>query len=131
MSTTQQQKANLIGKYNITRAMLDRKVEDRDISNLERIILDWGTIAMQLLNRVDRANVEQDGRSAAQKKRMMLETWQERNGDAATFDRLITAMLEAGVMGQATDVCKLLNPGQCEIEFLACRNNHILQCTLW
>ena len=114
MSTTQQQKADLIGRYNITRAMLDGKVEDRHISNLEGIILDWEDIAMQLLNRVDRANVEQDGRGAARKKRMMLETWQDRNGDGATFDRLITAMVDAGQVGQATEVCKLLNPGQCE-----------------
>ena len=98
--------------------MLDRTVEDRDIANLERIILDWGTIAMQLLSRVDRANVDQNGRDAAQKKRKMLETWQSRKGDGATFDRLITAMVEAGEVGQATEVCKLLNPGQCGIDFL-------------
>ena len=114
MSTPQQRKANLIVVYNITRAMLDRPVEDGDNTNLGRIIIDWKTIAAQLLNRVDRANIEEDGRSAAQKKRMMLETWQEREGHAATFDKLITAMLNAEEVGQATKVCELLNPGQLE-----------------
>ena len=112
MSTPQQIKENLMGRYNITQAMLDRPVEDRDIPNLGRIIIDWETIAVQLLDRSDRANVDQDGRHAGQKKQMMLERWLDRNGDAATFDKIITAMLEAREVGQATKVCKLLNSGQ-------------------
>jgi hypothetical protein len=91
--------------------MLKRKVEDRDNAALVRIIISWDAIAPQLLNRGDRTDVEQDGRTAAQKKRMMLEKWEDRNGDAATFDGLITAMLDAGELGQATEVCQLLNPG--------------------
>ena len=114
MSTAQEKKANIIGKYNITRAMLDTKVEDKHLPNLVGIIIDWETIALQLLGRVDRTDVDHDSRNAAQRKQKMLETWQDRNGDAATFDRLITAMVEAGEVGQATEVCKLLNPGQCE-----------------
>ena len=121
MATTQQTKAGLMATYHLTQATLDRPVEDKDIPQLERIILDWGTIAMQLLERVDRKNVEEDGRKAAQKKRLMLETWQDRKGNAATFDRLITAMIDAGEVGQATAVCKLLNPGQCGWEILSCR----------
>ena len=112
MSTLQQQKANLIGKYNITRAMLDRKVEDKDVAALARIILDWENIALQLLNKIDRENITQNGQGTGQKKQMLLETWQDRNGDDATFDKLITAMVDAGEVGQATDVCKLLNPSQ-------------------
>ena len=116
MPTTQQTKAGLMATYKLTQATLDKPVEDRDIPQLERTILDWGTIAMQLLNRVDRQNIDKDGRNAAQKKRMMLATWQDRQGNAATYDRLITAMIDAGEVGQATEVCKLLNPGQWEWE---------------
>ena len=110
-----------MARYKLTPAMLNRKVEDRDNAALVRIIISWDAIAPQLLNRGDRTDVEQDGRSAAQKKQKMLETWEDRNGDAATFDGLITAMLDAGELGQATEVCKLLNPGQCEWEILYCR----------
>ena len=121
MPTTQETKAGLMATYKLTQATLDRPVEDRYILRLERIILDWGTIAMQLLDRVDRQNIEEDGRTAARKKRLLLETWQDRKGNAATFDRLITAMIDAGEVGQATKVCQLLNSDQCEGEILCCR----------
>ena len=116
MATRGQQKADLVAKHNLTQAMLNRKVEDRDISDLAGIIVSWDDIASQLLNEVDQEEVDQDGRNAAQKKRKMLQRWRQRNGDDATFDKLITAMLEEGKKNQATEVCKLLNPGQCEWE---------------
>ena len=118
MATSQQQKADLVARYKLTQAMLNRKVEDGDISKLKRIIPSFDSIASELLERVDRTRVESDGRNESQRIQKMLETWQDRNGYAATFDKLITAMLEAGEVGQATDVCKLLNPGQLEIDIL-------------
>ena len=117
MATPQQKKSELVTCYNLTPAMLNRKVEDRDIAILERIIPTFGSIAPQLLSRVDQVEVDLDCRSEAQKKQRMLETWVDRNGDAATFDELITAMVEAE-LDQAAEVCKLLNPGQCEYEVL-------------
>ena len=117
MATPQQQKAELVAHYNLTSAMLNRKVEDRDIAILERIIPTFDSIAPQLLSRVDQVEVDLDCRSESQKKRRMLEMWVERIGDAATFDKLITAMVEAGV-DQAPEVCKLLNPGQCDVRLL-------------
>ena len=119
MATPQQQNAELVVRYNLTPVMLNRKVEDRDISMLGRIIPTFGSIAPQLLSRVDQVEVDLDCRSEAQKKQKMLETWVDRNGDAATFDKLIMAMVEAG-LDQVAEVCKLLNPGQCEYEVLSC-----------
>ena len=108
--TPQQQKAALVVHYNLTPAMLNRKIEDRDIAVLERIIPTFGSIAPQLLGRIDQVEVDVDCRSEAQKKRRILEKCVDRN---ITFDNLITAMVEAGV-DQALEVCELLNPGQCE-----------------
>ena len=113
MATPQQQRAALVAHYNLTPAMLNRKIEDREIAILVRIIPTFGSIAPQLLSRIDQVEVDLNCRSEGQKKQRMLETWVDRYGSAATFDKLITAMLDAGVE-QAPEVCKLLNPGQCE-----------------
>ena len=114
MATRQQQKADLVARYNLTPAMLNRKIENRDIAILERIIPTFDSIAPLLLGRIDRVEVVLDCQSEAQKKRGMLERWMDRNG---TFDQLITAVVEAGV-DQAPKVCMLLNPGQCEYKVL-------------
>ena len=116
MATSQQQveepKADLVSGYKLTPAILNRKIEDGDIPNIGRIIPSFHSIAPVLLDRVDRTRIDTDGKNDAQKIQMMLEKWRDRKGDAATFDKLITAMLGVGEVGQATDVCKLLNPGQ-------------------
>ena len=116
--TPEQEKAELVAKYNLTAGMLNRTISRRDVTKIKRIIPSFDSIASELLNRVDQTRVERDGRNEAQRIQKMLETWQDRKGDDATFDKLITAMVEAGEVGQATDVCKLLNPGQCGIDFL-------------
>ena len=118
--TPQQWRDQLIAEYKLTPAMLERKVEDGDISNIVGLIISFDSIANKLLSRVDRARVESDGRNETRRIQMMLETWLDRNGNAATFDVLITAMLEAGEVGQATGVCNLLNPGQRKWEFHTC-----------
>jgi hypothetical protein len=116
MATPQQQKAEqqrtgLVACYKLTPAMLNRRVEDSDISILERIIPTFESLAPKLLGKVHQIEINVDGRSEAQKKRRMLERWQDINGYGATFDKLITAMLDAGELDQATEICKLLNPG--------------------
>ena len=79
IATPQQLKAELVARYNLTPAMLNRKVEDRDISMLVRIIPTFDCIAPQLLSRVDQVGVDLDCRSEAQKKERMLERWEENN----------------------------------------------------
>lgn len=121
MATPQQKRVDLMALYNLTPDILNKKVENKDISKLSSIIIDWNTIATQLLKRVDRENIDEDGQNTAQKKRMMLATWCDRMGDEATFDKLITAMVDTGELDQAARVCKLLNCGQYEWETLSYR----------
>ena len=109
--TLEQHKAELIASYSLTPAMLNRKVSDRDIVRLERIVTESERLARQLL-----LDWETFGHTDSMTKDRMLEIWLKRKGIAATFDVLITAMLKAGQRSQAEKVCKMLNPGQCERE---------------
>lgn len=106
-----QQKAELMVEHNLSQADLNRKVTEDHMWELEGIIIAWDDIASKLLEEVDVAAVEQDGRNAAQKKQKMLQTWKERNGNGATYDKMIMAMLKARKKDQATKVFELLQPG--------------------
>ena len=111
--TPEQHKKELIVSYSLTIAMLNSQVLDRNIARLVRIITERERLARQLLNsQADRETVDRYGHTEDQKKNKMLEIWRERNGNTATFDKLIAAMLEEGQRRQAENVCKMLNPGQ-------------------
>ena len=126
MTTPQQQRTNLVHCYKLTPAMLNRTLSDKEVSHLARTIPSGDSIASVLLGRVDRTQVNEDARNSFQRKQGILETWQDRNGYSATFDRLITVLVEAQEMGIATEVCNMLNPGQCEWKTLSCRLSTVL-----
>lgn len=52
--------------------------------------------------------IDRDGKYEADKRRLLVDLWEERCGDDATYDAMITAMLKAGKMNEATNLCKLL-----------------------
>lgn len=61
--------------------------------------------------KVDLGDIEKDGYDEADKRRKLVSLWEERNGDDATYGVMITAMVKAGKVDEATKVCKLLCTG--------------------
>ena len=67
---------------------------------------DVGSCMHGVDGKVDLDDIDKDGE--AYKRRILVNLWEERNRDDATYDALIKAMTKAGKMDEATKVCKLL-----------------------
>ena len=109
----EQKKSELIERYGLTAAVLNKTCSDEHILEIRENI-SWREVGQYLFPRarVRLSDIERDGHDEEEKRRLMLDVWQEREGDGATYDKLIEAMVKAGKNAQATEVCKLIMPGQ-------------------
>ena len=60
---------------------------------------------------VDLSDIQRDGHDEADRRRKLIRLWEERNAYNATYDVMLTAMVRAGKVDQATKVCQLLKTG--------------------
>ena len=106
---TDEEKTLLIQKYKLTDRLLQRKCSEDHMHNIAAFI-SWSEVGYYLCNieGQDIEDIDKDCRSQQQKRWKLLNKWEEGNGDDATYDALITAMLRARKRSEATDVCKLL-----------------------
>ena len=66
---------------------------------------------LQEIERIHMKDIDRDGFDESDKRRRLIDKWEDLNGDEATYDVLITAMLRAKEKEDATKVCKLLDQG--------------------
>ena len=99
--------------YNLTEAMLNTRCSDGHINDIEQFI-SWREVGRHLpgIEKVELKDMEVDGRTEPQRRGKVMALWEERNGDKTTYGVLITAMITAKKIDEATNVCKLLNPGK-------------------
>ena len=55
-------------------------------------------------------DIEKDGFDEVKRRQKLIDMWAEKNGDEATYDQMVTAMIKAEKINEATKVCKLLTP---------------------
>ena len=105
-------KYKLMWDYNLTGDMLKIRCSDEHIYEIEKFI-SWAEVGRHLpsIGGVDLINMNVGGRTELQKRQRLIALWEERNGDEATYDVLIDAMIKAQKLNEATKVCKLLRPG--------------------
>ena len=101
--------------YNLDETMLNTRCSDGHIYDIEQFI-SWREVGRHLpgIKRIELSDMEVDGRTEAQRRGRVMALWEDRNGDKTTYGVLITAMITALKIDEATNVCKLLNPGQCK-----------------
>ena len=107
----EQQKKDVIQRYQLTPDVLNKPVSDEHITEIQKT-LPWREVGEFLLGRGPKfTDIDKDGQSEADKRRLTLNKWQEALGDDATYDKLIEAMIKAGKIKEASGVCYLIKPG--------------------
>ena len=103
----------LIRKYKLTEYMLLQKCSQDHMLEIMGFI-SWRDVGPRLPGvdrKVDLSDIQKDGHDESDKRRRLVSLWEERNGDTATYDVMLTAMVLAGKVDEATRVCQLLNTG--------------------
>ena len=113
MAEARRKKADLAKKFQITEDMLKQKVTDEHMLDIQDFI-SWRDVGPYLseIDRVHLDDIQREGDDERDRRRRLLNKWEDRNGDDATYDNMIFAMLRAGKKDDATKVCKRLKPGQ-------------------
>ena len=80
-----------------------------------RHITSWREVGIHLkhISSIDIRDIDRDGFDEADKRRRLLNLWEERNGQDATYNSMIKAMLSAGKRAEADKVSNLLEKSKC------------------
>ncbi|CAI8042505.1 Guanylate kinase [Geodia barretti] len=100
-----------MSKYRLTEETLKKRCSDGHILDIG-VFIAWRTVGPRLdkISQTDVEDIDRDGHNESERRGMLLPLWVERNGDDATYYKLIKAMLEARNGSNADEVCKLLLP---------------------
>ena len=103
----------LIRKYKLTKDMLLKKCSRDHMLEIMSFI-SWRDVGPRLPGidrKVDLSDIQINGHDEADRRRKLISLWEERNAYNATYDVMLTAMVRAGKVDEATKVCELLNTG--------------------
>ena len=105
----EEEKAKLMSRYSLTDEMLRRRCSQEHINEIAKFI-SVQEVGRHLPNIdiVALGDFEIDYSKESRRRTALLRLWVENNGDGATYDSLITAMITAEKIQQATDVCRML-----------------------
>ena len=89
--------------------MLQNRCSQDHIFEIESFI-SWREVGRYLpgIDRISMTDIECDCRTNTLRNATLLQLFQDKNGDDATYDALIDAMLKAEKSHEANRVCKLL-----------------------
>ena len=109
MDNLAKQKAELMSQYGLTDKMLQQKCSEEHLYEIEQFIpVDEVGYHLPKVDRVTLGDINDDYDKAYQRRRRLIEEWVGRNGDDANYDSMITAMIKARKINDATTVCKML-----------------------
>ena len=107
----EQQKKDLTQRYQLTQDVLNQPVSEEHILEIRKTI-PWRDVGPYLLGTGPKfEDIHRDGHDEEDKRRLTLAKWQETEGNDATYDRLIEAMVKAEKNKAASEVCCLIKPG--------------------
>ena len=96
--------------------VLDQECSQKMLLNLAQHCVDWRLIGLYLdLTKADIAAVDEDNRTADEKRAGMLGRWKEQLAFKATYRVFIETLLACRKMEDAVDACKTIAKGQCKI----------------
>ena len=93
--------------------ILDQECSQKMLLNLAQHCVDWRLIGLYLdLTKADIAAVDEDNRTADEKRTGILGRWKEKFAFKATYRVFIEALLACGKTEDAVDACKTIAKGQ-------------------
>ena len=103
----------LARKFGVREGSLRAPVSETHLLEIATFI-SWKDVGPRLsgITRGDIHDIGKDGHDQSDKRIRLVNLWDERNGLAATYHAMITAMLAARKRGEAETVCRLLVPGE-------------------
>ena len=105
------EKQKLMSQCKITDSMLQQKCSEEHLLEIEKFI-SWQEVGRRLpkIGRAGVMDIERDGFDEAKRRQKLIDMWAQKTGDEATYDQMVTAMIKAEKINEATKVCKLLTP---------------------
>ena len=107
--------AELQQRYNLRSEDLDKPCSYQHTLDIATFV-SWKVVGPRLgrIEQRDMDDISLDKYNEQEKRENLLELWVERNGSNATYNAIITVMLEVKKRSEAEKVCKLLTPkGRC------------------
>ena len=107
MEEWEKDRTQLVRDHNLTESRLKAKISPAHMLEIKKFI-SWQEVGAYLkLGQTGLNDIREDGSSASDKRRRLIDLWEQKNGDDATYDVMITAMLRAEQKSEATEVCQL------------------------
>lgn len=102
-------KAHLVERYNLTETLLQKKCSKDHMVEIQKFI-SWNIVGRHFtkISKKDLNDIGVDGRDEDHKRDLLLGKVEDKYADDATYDLMITTMLKAETVLEATNVCKLL-----------------------
>ena len=103
------EKENLRKQNNLKEEDLKQKCSQEHREEMKKFI-SWESVG-PYLSRIDVINmrdIRKDGEGEEGKRRLLIDKWEELNGNGATYDDMITATLKAKKREEAEKVCRLV-----------------------
>ena len=99
---------DLATNFGLTADELLKPCDSKIIASLADCFSKWRVIFSSLLSEIDLGDVDRESSIEEEKRIAVLRKWKARNGDGATYEILVSALLKQGEKGQAESLCKLL-----------------------
>ena len=99
---------DLATNLGLTADELLKPCDSKIIPSLADCFSQQRVIFSSLLSEIDLGDVDRENRTEEEKRIAALRKWKGRNGDGATYEVLVNALLKQGEKGQAESLCKLL-----------------------
>ena len=98
--------------------VFNQECSQRMLLNLAMHYVDWKLIGLYLdLTKADIAAVDEDNRTADEKRAGMLGRWKEKFAFKATYGVFIEALLACGRTEDAVDACKTIAKGEHIVQY--------------
>lgn len=105
---------DLIKHYHLREEKCRQQISDVDTDEISRSLCrKWRSLPSHLgMNTIDADDIDRGPGNEEEKRRNFLLKWKHLKGSGATYEKLITALLEINCRADAEGVCKLIQPKQ-------------------
>ena len=90
---------------------LTKPCDSKIIPSLADCFIQWRVIFASLLSTLDIGDVDRENQNEEERRIAALHKWKARNGNAATYEILVDALLSRGEKDQAESLCKKVLTG--------------------
>ena len=106
--------SDLMKYYGLTNKDCNSEVKEAHLEDLSRIVgKEWRSLPSHLgirMPSITKNDIDRNFKTEKEKRYALFCQWKEMNGSAATYERLIMALLAINCRADAESVCKMLKP---------------------